>query len=150
MADRPYVTPRVKRLAAEHGVDLTRVSGSGVEGRIRQTDVLAAAGVAPKLSTVAASSTASAQVLPIAPRNATEAAAALGPRPGSDWFGGQYALPSERVAQADWDAGVSRFATHEDHEIAQAQGRMHLGGGKSLGEALAEVRAMGDPGKPAA
>ena len=40
----PYVTPLVRKLAAEHDVDLSTVSGSGVGGRIRKQDVLAAAG----------------------------------------------------------------------------------------------------------
>ena len=39
----PYVTPLVRKLAAENGVDLSGVSGSGVGGRIRKQDVLAAA-----------------------------------------------------------------------------------------------------------
>jgi 2-oxoglutarate dehydrogenase E2 component (dihydrolipoamide succinyltransferase) len=39
----PYVTPLVRKLAAEHGVDLSTVSGSGVGGRIRKQDVLAVA-----------------------------------------------------------------------------------------------------------
>ena len=39
----PYVTPLVRKLAAENGVDLSTVSGSGVGGRIRKQDVLAAA-----------------------------------------------------------------------------------------------------------
>ena len=39
-----YITPIVRKLAAEHGVDLTRVTGTGVGGRIRKQDVLAAAG----------------------------------------------------------------------------------------------------------
>jgi pyruvate dehydrogenase E2 component (dihydrolipoamide acetyltransferase) len=38
-----YVTPLVRRLAAERGVDLGSVAGSGVGGRIRKQDVLAAA-----------------------------------------------------------------------------------------------------------
>ncbi|TWH72286.1 2-oxoglutarate dehydrogenase E2 component [Modestobacter roseus] len=38
-----YVTPLVRRLAAEHGVDLGSVEGTGVGGRIRKQDVLAAA-----------------------------------------------------------------------------------------------------------
>jgi 2-oxoglutarate dehydrogenase E2 component (dihydrolipoamide succinyltransferase) len=41
-----YVTPLVRRLAAQHGVDLSRVTGTGVGGRIRKSDVLAAAGQA--------------------------------------------------------------------------------------------------------
>jgi pyruvate dehydrogenase E2 component (dihydrolipoamide acetyltransferase) len=39
----PYVTPLVRKLAAENGIDLTGVSGTGVGGRIRKQDVLAAA-----------------------------------------------------------------------------------------------------------
>src|SRR5690606_2203015 len=39
----PYVTPLVRKLAAEHGVDLSTIKGTGVGGRIRKQDVLAAA-----------------------------------------------------------------------------------------------------------
>ena len=39
-----YVTPLVRRLASEHGVDLADVHGTGVGGRIRKQDVLDAAG----------------------------------------------------------------------------------------------------------
>ncbi|GAA3495730.1 hypothetical protein GCM10019016_028310 [Streptomyces prasinosporus] len=38
-----YVTPLVRKLAAENGVDLSTVKGTGVGGRIRKQDVLAAA-----------------------------------------------------------------------------------------------------------
>lgn len=38
-----YVTPLVRKLAAQHGVDLGQVQGSGVGGRIRKQDVLDAA-----------------------------------------------------------------------------------------------------------
>jgi 2-oxoglutarate dehydrogenase E2 component (dihydrolipoamide succinyltransferase) len=38
-----YVTPLVRKLAAQHDVDLATVTGSGVGGRIRKQDVLAAA-----------------------------------------------------------------------------------------------------------
>ncbi len=38
-----YVTPLVRKLASEHRVDLNRVSGTGVGGRIRKQDVLKAA-----------------------------------------------------------------------------------------------------------
>ncbi|WP_314940040.1 2-oxoglutarate dehydrogenase, E2 component, dihydrolipoamide succinyltransferase [Corynebacterium durum] len=42
--DVPYVTPLVRKLADKHGVDLRTVTGTGVGGRIRKQDVLAAAG----------------------------------------------------------------------------------------------------------
>ncbi|MCT2089110.1 2-oxoglutarate dehydrogenase, E2 component, dihydrolipoamide succinyltransferase [Micrococcus terreus] len=37
-----YVTPLVRRLAHQHGVDLSTLEGTGVGGRIRKQDVLAA------------------------------------------------------------------------------------------------------------
>jgi pyruvate dehydrogenase E2 component (dihydrolipoamide acetyltransferase) len=42
-ADGPYVTPLVRKLAAEHQIDLGTVPGTGVGGRIRKQDVLDAA-----------------------------------------------------------------------------------------------------------
>ncbi|APU17028.1 MULTISPECIES: 2-oxoglutarate dehydrogenase, E2 component, dihydrolipoamide succinyltransferase [Actinoalloteichus] len=38
----PYVTPLVRKLATEHGIDLATLTGTGVGGRIRKQDVLAA------------------------------------------------------------------------------------------------------------
>ncbi|MEV2209897.1 2-oxoglutarate dehydrogenase, E2 component, dihydrolipoamide succinyltransferase, partial [Streptomyces sp. NPDC047970] len=42
-ASDAYVTPLVRKLAAENGVDLGAVKGTGVGGRIRKQDVIAAA-----------------------------------------------------------------------------------------------------------
>jgi len=39
----PYVTPIVRKLAHDHGVDLESVTGTGVGGRIRKEDIVAAA-----------------------------------------------------------------------------------------------------------
>ena len=49
-SDNLYVTPLVRRLASQQGVDLASVTGTGVGGRIRKEDVLKAAesaGAAP-------------------------------------------------------------------------------------------------------
>jgi pyruvate dehydrogenase E2 component (dihydrolipoamide acetyltransferase) len=66
-----YVTPIVRKLAAEQGVDLARVSGTGVGGRIRKEDVLAAARPAVSTSTsasnnISATSSASSPAAPVA------------------------------------------------------------------------------------
>jgi pyruvate dehydrogenase E2 component (dihydrolipoamide acetyltransferase) len=58
-----YVTPLVRKLAAEHGVDLSAVSGTGVGGRIRKQDVLEAAEKA-KAAAVPAPAAAQAQAPP--------------------------------------------------------------------------------------
>jgi 2-oxoglutarate dehydrogenase E2 component (dihydrolipoamide succinyltransferase) len=49
-----YVTPLVRKLAAENNVDLSNVQGTGIGGRIRKQDVLAAAAgtAAPASATV--------------------------------------------------------------------------------------------------
>ena len=50
-----YVTPIVRKLASDHGVDLKSVTGTGVGGRIRKEDVLAAAKPQSQPATVQAS-----------------------------------------------------------------------------------------------
>lgn len=54
-----YVTPLVRKLANEQGVDLSTVTGSGVGGRIRKEDVLAAVAKASAAGGAAAPAAAS-------------------------------------------------------------------------------------------
>jgi pyruvate dehydrogenase E2 component (dihydrolipoyllysine-residue acetyltransferase) len=65
--DASYVTPLVRKLAAEHDVDLSTLTGTGVGGRIRKQDVLAAAEAARAASA------------PRAPAGATAPAVQPGP-----------------------------------------------------------------------
>jgi len=71
-----YVTPLVRKLAAENDIDLATVSGSGVGGRIRKADVLAAveakksAGAAPAATAAPTATVATAE--PSALRGRTE------------------------------------------------------------------------------
>jgi pyruvate dehydrogenase E2 component (dihydrolipoamide acetyltransferase) len=67
-----YLTPLVRRLAAQHGVDLSTVTGSGVGGRIRKSDVLDAVlkakdAAAPAAATPAAPAAAAAPPATAAP-----------------------------------------------------------------------------------
>jgi pyruvate dehydrogenase E2 component (dihydrolipoamide acetyltransferase) len=79
-SDGPYVTPLVRKLAAEHGVDLATVTGTGVGGRIRKQDVIDAARV--RREAVAAAQAAAAPDTQPAPAPAAGQAPA-GPQPGS-------------------------------------------------------------------
>ncbi|MFD6752388.1 2-oxoglutarate dehydrogenase, E2 component, dihydrolipoamide succinyltransferase [Micromonospora gifhornensis] len=75
-----YVTPLVRKLASEHGVDLASVNGTGVGGRIRKQDVLdaaekaraAKAAPAPAAAQPAAQAQPAAKPQPSAKRGTTE------------------------------------------------------------------------------
>jgi pyruvate dehydrogenase E2 component (dihydrolipoamide acetyltransferase) len=74
-AESPYVTPLVRKLAAEHGIDLATVTGTGVGGRIRKQDVLDAARAA-QLAPPAPQAPPQAPAAPAAPAPAPAPAAA--------------------------------------------------------------------------
>ncbi len=56
-ASDTYVTPIVRKLAKQHGVDLESLTGTGVGGRIRKQDVLDAAPSQPSSAAAPAAST---------------------------------------------------------------------------------------------
>jgi len=64
----PYVTPLVRKLADKHGVDLNSVEGTGVGGRIRKQDVLAAAEGGKSEGTAAAAAKGDEKAAPKGPR----------------------------------------------------------------------------------
>ncbi|GIH28732.1 hypothetical protein Aph01nite_70420 [Acrocarpospora phusangensis] len=77
--DSPYVTPLVRKLANEHGVNLDALSGTGVGGRIRKQDVIEAARV--QREQAAAAQQAQAPAAPSAPSAPAQAAPAAAPEP---------------------------------------------------------------------
>jgi 2-oxoglutarate dehydrogenase E2 component (dihydrolipoamide succinyltransferase) len=59
----PYVTPIVRKLANDHGVDVSRINGTGIGGRIRKQDILAATGQTGQPAAAAAPTTVAASGL---------------------------------------------------------------------------------------
>ncbi|HET7326305.1 MAG TPA: 2-oxoglutarate dehydrogenase, E2 component, dihydrolipoamide succinyltransferase [Nocardioidaceae bacterium] len=79
--EKSYVTPLVRKLAAEHDVDLTSIEGTGVGGRVRKQDVLQAAEARRQA--------------PAAPETAAASEPAAGPAAGSaDEAAGAPPVPS--------------------------------------------------------
>jgi 2-oxoglutarate dehydrogenase E2 component (dihydrolipoamide succinyltransferase) len=70
----PYVTPLVRKLANQHGIDLSTITGSGVGGRIRKQDVQAAVDAAK-----AQPSAPTAQAAPSAPATSSAPVTQLEP-----------------------------------------------------------------------
>lgn len=66
--DPGYVTPLVRKLASEIGIDLSKIAGTGVGGRIRKDDVLAATSApTPTATSYSAPAVTSAPAAPFVP-----------------------------------------------------------------------------------
>jgi pyruvate dehydrogenase E2 component (dihydrolipoamide acetyltransferase) len=78
-----YVTPLVRRLASEHGVDLATITGTGVGGRIRKQDVIDAAGSTPAAAPAPPAAAAPAAASPAAPTQPSVAPAPARPATAS-------------------------------------------------------------------
>ncbi|HEY6742446.1 MAG TPA: 2-oxoglutarate dehydrogenase, E2 component, dihydrolipoamide succinyltransferase [Lapillicoccus sp.] len=81
-----YVTPLVRKLAAQHSVDLGSLTGTGIGGRIRKQDVLDAADQAKAAASQPAAPAAAAPSTPSAPAAsgaAPSAPAAASPKRGT-------------------------------------------------------------------
>ncbi|GAA1024366.1 hypothetical protein GCM10009556_102940 [Acrocarpospora pleiomorpha] len=79
--ESPYVTPLVRKLASEHGVNLETLSGTGVGGRIRKQDVIEAARVQREQAAAAAAARQAPAQAPAAPAAPVQAAPSAAPEP---------------------------------------------------------------------
>ncbi len=105
----PYVTPLVRKLAAENGVDLSSVKGTGVGGRIRKQDVLAAADAKKAPATAPAAPTAKAA--PAAP--AAAAASPLAHLRGTTQKANRIRQITARKTRESLQATAQLTQTHE-------------------------------------
>ncbi|WP_214110287.1 2-oxoglutarate dehydrogenase, E2 component, dihydrolipoamide succinyltransferase [Acrocarpospora catenulata] len=79
--ESPYVTPLVRKLAVEHGVNLETLSGTGVGGRIRKQDVIEAARVQREQAAAAAAAAPPAVQQPVSQPAPQAAAPVAAPEP---------------------------------------------------------------------
>ena len=94
------LSPLVRKLAAEHGVDLSAVAGTGTGGRITKNDVLAlVAGGAPTPAPVVAAPAAAAPPPPPAAAPATQPSPAAAPTPAVAGVG-EEVVPMSHIRQA--------------------------------------------------
>ncbi len=75
-----YITPVIRKLAADQGIDLSSVKGTGVGGRIRREDIVDAAAAKAAAAAAAAASDPAAPSAPTAaaPKASAEATALIG------------------------------------------------------------------------
>jgi 2-oxoglutarate dehydrogenase E2 component (dihydrolipoamide succinyltransferase) len=125
-ADGPYVTPLVRKLASEHGIDLATVTGTGVGGRIRKQDILDAAALArgaagqPAAAAPPAAQPAPAQPAP-APAAAPPAQPAVAPAAPQQPAGAPSAYPA--AAPAAPPATAPSFAPSAAGEAEASRSR---------------------------
>ena len=98
-----YVTPLVRKMAAQHGVDLAAVTGTGVGGRIRKQDVLDAAAAGHHGP----------------PTAAAQAAAAPAARPGSRAAPHRPHRPPAARARVDDAVAAARHDREDDAGCAR-------------------------------
>ncbi|HLZ10947.1 MAG TPA: dihydrolipoamide acetyltransferase family protein [Candidatus Acidoferrum sp.] len=110
-AARVHSSPLVRRMAKEHGIDLTTVPGTGAGGRVSKTDIEAAisGSAAPAAASAPAAAQASAPAARTAPPPPPVAPAPLAGGSGPAGHGTQYVpslqlgVPRERVYFGDYE-----------------------------------------------
>jgi pyruvate dehydrogenase E2 component (dihydrolipoamide acetyltransferase) len=106
----PYVTPLVRKLASENNIDLASVKGSGVGGRIRKQDVLAAAEAKKAPAKEAPAAAASA---PAAAAKAQEPASALAHLRGTTQKANRIRQITAKKTRESLQATAQLTQTHE-------------------------------------
>ncbi len=111
--DSPYVTPLVRKLAAENGIDLGSLKGTGVGGRIRKQDVLAAAEAKRAPAAPAAAPSAPAAPAASAPAPAVAAPSALAHLRGTTQKANRIRQLTAKKTRESLQATAQLTQTHE-------------------------------------
>ena len=111
--DSPYVTPLVRKLAAENGIDLGSLKGTGVGGRIRKQDVLAAAEAKRAPAAPAAAPSAPAVPAASAPAPAVAAPSALAHLRGTTQKANRIRQLTAKKTRESLQATAQLTQTHE-------------------------------------
>jgi 2-oxoglutarate dehydrogenase E2 component (dihydrolipoamide succinyltransferase) len=109
----PYVTPLVRKLATENGVDLNSVKGTGVGGRIRKQDVLAAAEATKSSTEQAAEAPAKSPAAAMAPANANTSPAPLAHLRGTTQKANRIRQLTAKKTRESLQATAQLTQTHE-------------------------------------
>ena len=111
--DSPYVTPLVRKLAAENGIDLGSLKGTGIGGRIRKQDVLAAAEAKRAPAAPAAAPSAPAAPAASAPAPAVAAPSALAHLRGTTQKANRIRQLTAKKTRESLQATAQLTQTHE-------------------------------------
>ncbi|MFN8043862.1 MAG: 2-oxoglutarate dehydrogenase, E2 component, dihydrolipoamide succinyltransferase [Mycobacterium sp.] len=111
--DSPYVTPLVRKLAAENGIDLGSLKGTGIGGRIRKQDVLAAAEAKRAPAAPAAAPSAPAVPAASAPAPAVAAPSALAHLRGTTQKANRIRQLTAKKTRESLQATAQLTQTHE-------------------------------------
>lgn len=123
----PRISPKARRMAEEHGIDISQIRGTGPDGSITGDDVLAAAAAA-KAAPTPAPAQAAPPTAPLAPPAATSAMSAVA------------RLMAERTTQS-WTQAPHFFLVREIDAGGLQEARKKLGEGFTITDLLISVTA---------
>jgi len=128
---RVRITPVVARMAAEHGLDLSKVAGTGIDGRVTRKDVegYLASGGAPPAGPPKGASAPSSPAAPVPSRAAPARAPVVSPPPAAEgdqvvpWTPIRKKIAEHMVRSKHTSPHVHIFAEVDMHRVAAVRAK---------------------------